>query len=95
MQQAKLREQSRRLRDLERALAERRPPNGAVGSGTDRGKRASGHRISQEFSYDFGGGLMTNFGAAVLFTGDFYKPAPTAPAPDTLWEAFCRVQLEF
>ena len=44
---------------------------------------------------DLGGGLKTEFGAAVLFTGDFYRAAPGAPHPDNLWETFTRVQLEF
>lgn len=54
-----------------------------------------GTELANMFAFDFGGGLTLDFGAAVLFTGDFYKPAPAAPSPDTLWEAFARLQLEF
>lgn len=57
--------------------------------------RDMGTEVLKMFTYDFGGGLKADVGAAVLFTGDFYKPAPLAPSPDTLWEAFSRVQLEF
>jgi hypothetical protein len=39
--------------------------------------------------------LKVDIGGAVLFPGDFYKPAPSAPHPDTLWELFARAQLEF
>lgn len=62
------------------------PTSGACEMGTE---------LLKMFTYDFGGGLKADLGAAVLFTGDFYKPAPDAPAPDLLWETFCRVQLEF
>ena len=54
-----------------------------------------GTELANIFTYDFGGGLKADFGASVLFTGDFYRPAPLAPHPDTLWEAFTRLQLEF
>jgi len=57
--------------------------------------RDMGTEVLKMFTYDFGGGLKADVGAAVLFTGDFYKPTPLAPGPDTLWEAFSRVQLEF
>ncbi len=43
----------------------------------------------------FGGGLTADLGGAVLFTGDFYKNDAADPDPDTLWELFSRVQLEF
>lgn len=59
------------------------------------GAREMGTEILKMFTYDFGGGLKADLGGAVLFTGDFYKPAPDAPSPDVLWETFCRVQLEF
>jgi hypothetical protein len=44
---------------------------------------------------DFGGGLKADLGAAILFTGDFYRASPADPKPNDLWEVFCRVQLEF
>jgi hypothetical protein len=62
------------------------PANGATDMGTELGN---------DFTLDFGGGLKADLGAAVLFTGDFYKPSATAPPPATLYEAFTRVQLEF
>jgi hypothetical protein len=62
------------------------PANGSTDMGTELG---------QNFTWDFGGGLKADFGAAVLFTGDFYKDSPTAPSPSTLYVAFTRVQLEF
>lgn len=64
-------------------------PNSANGS-TDMGTE-----IGNNFTLDFGGGLKADMGAAVLFTGDFYKPSTGAPPPATLYEAFTRVQLEF
>jgi hypothetical protein len=64
-------------------------PNAANGS------RHMGTEIAKTFTLDFGGGLKLDAGGAVLFTGDFYKPAPNAPAPDILWEFFSRAQLEF
>lgn len=54
-----------------------------------------GTELANIFTYDFGGGLKADFGASVLFTGDFYKASPWGPRPDTLYEAFGRVQLEF
>jgi hypothetical protein len=54
-----------------------------------------GIELGDNFTLDFGGGLKADLGAAVLFTGDFYKPSAIAPRPDTLYEAFARVQLEF
>jgi hypothetical protein len=59
------------------------------------GSKNIGPELAQQFTYDFGGGLKFDFGVAVLFTGDFYKAAPTAPTPDTLYEVFGRLQLEF
>ena len=47
------------------------------------------------FSYDFGGGLTLDVGAAVLFTGDFYRESQTASAPANIYEGFARFQLEF
>jgi hypothetical protein len=54
-----------------------------------------GPELAQQFTYDFGYGLKADIGAAVLFTGDFYKAAPGLPRPDDLWMVFSRVQLEF
>jgi hypothetical protein len=54
-----------------------------------------GTELANEFVYNFGYGLTVNFGGAFLFAGDFYKPSPTAPSPDNLFELFTRVQLEF
>ena len=62
------------------------PANGSTDMGTELGNN---------FTLDFGGGLKADLGAAVLFTGDFYKPSAGAPPPATLYEAFTRVQLEF
>ena len=62
------------------------PTSGATDMGTE---------LANIFTFDFGGGLKLDFGAAVLFTGDFYKTSPAAPRPDDLWEAFARLQLEF
>ena len=61
------------------------PTSGATEMGTE---------LANTFIIDFGGGLKTEFGAAVLFTGNFYRD-PASPFPDNLWEAFTRVQLEF
>jgi hypothetical protein len=54
-----------------------------------------GPELAQQFTYDFGGGLKADIGAAVLFTGDFYRASPGAPKPNDLWMVFSRVQLEF
>jgi hypothetical protein len=62
------------------------PANGSADMGTELGNN---------FTLDFGGGLKADMGAAVLFTGDFYKPSAGAPPPATLYEAFTRAQLEF
>jgi hypothetical protein len=64
-------------------------PNPANGSTT------MGTELGNDFTYDFGGGLKADLGAAVLLTGDFYKPSPIAPAPATVYEIFTRVQLVF
>ena len=64
----------------------RNPVSGATEMGTE---------LANIFALDFGGGLMLEFGASVLFTGDFYKTAPGAARPDDLYEAFTRFQLEF
>lgn len=66
--------------------ATRRPASNATDMGTE---------LANIFTYDFGGGLKADFGASVLFTGDFYQASPLGPPPDTLYEAFARVQLEF
>ena len=62
------------------------PANGASDMGTELGN---------SFTLDLGGGLKVDFGAAVLFTGDFYKASAEAPTPDTLYEGFARIQLVF
>ena len=62
------------------------PTSGATDMGTE---------LANVFTFDFGGGLKADFGASVLFTGDFYKTSPAAPRPDNLYEAFTRLQLEF
>ena len=62
------------------------PTSGATEMGTE---------LANVFTLDFGGGLIADFGASVLFTGDFYKTSPAAPRPDNLYEAFTRLQLEF
>jgi hypothetical protein len=54
-----------------------------------------GTELSQMFTYNFGGGLTLDTGAAVLFTGNFYRSAPNGPTPDDLFEIFARLQLEF
>ncbi len=45
-----------------------------------------GTELANVFTFDFGGGLIADFGASVLFTGDFYKTSPAAPRPDNLYE---------
>jgi hypothetical protein len=62
------------------------PASGATDLGTE---------LANMFTYDFGGGLKADFGASVLFTGNFYRPTPLSPRPDNLYEAFTRLQLEF
>lgn len=62
------------------------PTNGSTDMGTELGN---------DFTIDFGGGLKADPGAAVLFTGDYYRITPAASPPATLYEAFARVQLEF
>jgi hypothetical protein len=59
------------------------------------GSSDMGTEISQMFTYNFGHGLTLDFGAAWLFTGDFYKESPTSASPADLWELFSRLQLEF
>lgn len=59
------------------------------------GSRVMGTEVAEMFTFDFGGGLKLDTGAAVLFTGDFYRPAPGAAKEPVLWEAFSRLQLEF
>jgi hypothetical protein len=43
--------------------------------------------LAEMFSYNFGHGLTLDVGAAVLFTGDFYRASPNAPSPDNLSRA--------
>ena len=59
------------------------------------GSRVMGTELGEMFTYDFGGGLKLDTGVAVMFTGDFYRPAPGADKQDTLYEVFTRLQLEF
>ncbi|WP_149112623.1 alginate export family protein [Limnoglobus roseus] len=59
------------------------------------GSRDIGTEIGEMFTIDFGGGMKLDTGSAVLFTGDFYRPAPNAAKEATLWEVFGRLQLEF
>jgi hypothetical protein len=59
------------------------------------GGRVIGPEVANQFTYDFGHGLRADLGAAVLFTGDFYRAGPTAPRPNDLYEVFSRVQLEY
>lgn len=62
------------------------PVNGGVNLGPE---------LAHMFTYNFGGGLVADFGAAYLFTGNFYRAGPEAPSPENLFELFARVQLEF
>jgi len=57
--------------------------------------RYMGTELATTLSLDLTGGLSLDFGAAALFTGDFYRKSPVAGHPDTLWELFARMQLEF
>jgi hypothetical protein len=59
------------------------------------GGRVIGPEVANQFVYDFGHGLTIDLGVAMLFTGDFYRAGPTAPAPNDLYMVFSRVQLEF
>src|SRR5262249_20893710 len=59
------------------------------------GSSEIGTEVSQVFTYDFGGGLKLDIGAAYLFTGSFYRAGPTGPDPENLYEGFARLQLEF
>jgi len=54
-----------------------------------------GTELGELFTLNLGGGLSLDFGAAVLFTGDFYRVSATGPKPDNLYEGFARLQLEF
>lgn len=62
------------------------PLNGSSNIGTE---------LMQQYTYDFGGGMKLDLGAAVLFTGGFYRNGINGPTPDNLYEAFTRFQLEF
>lgn len=57
--------------------------------------RDMGTELVQSFNYHFGPGLSTDFGGAVLFTGDFYRDAVAGTSPDDVYELFSRVQLDF
>jgi hypothetical protein len=54
-----------------------------------------GTELTNQFTYDFGGGLKLDLGAAVLFTGGYYRDGPAGPAPNNLYEVFSRLQLDF
>jgi hypothetical protein len=77
--------------------------SGSVAAGwfrSDEDRPASGDKdmgteVMAQATYDFGHGLKLDFGAAYLFTGDFYKSAPDGDDPDELYELFSRLQLEF
>lgn len=66
--------------------AARNPANGSRDIGTE---------VGEMFTVDFGGGMKLDTGTAVLFTGDYYRPAPGADKVPTLYEVFGRLQLEF
>lgn len=57
--------------------------------------RNMGPEVAQSFTYNFGGGLTFDFGASVLFTGEYWAAAPLAQRPNDLWMVFSRLQLEF
>jgi hypothetical protein len=59
------------------------------------GSKNIGGEVAQMFTYDFGGGLKLDTGAAALMTGDFYKANPVVQSPRGLYEVFGRLQLEF
>lgn len=59
------------------------------------GSTNMGTEVMQQFTFDFGGGMKLDAGAAVLFTGGFYRNGINGPAPENLYEAFTRFQLEF
>ncbi len=60
------------------------------------GHAAMGVEIGNDFHLDLGRGFSVDFGAAGLFTGDFYEEAGSDPPdPDNLYEVFLRTQLEF
>jgi hypothetical protein len=59
------------------------------------GESDIGTEIVGEITYALGGGLAIEFGAAGLFTGDFYRDPSDSDGPADLWEAFARFQLEF
>ncbi len=66
----------------------------------DKSNPTSGHKqigpeLAQQFTFDFGGGLKADFGAAVLFTGDFYAASQVVGLPGELRMAFSRIKLEF
>jgi hypothetical protein len=67
----------------------------AASPNPQNGSRVIGTEIGEMFTYDFGGGLKLDTGSAVLFTGDFYRPAPGVAKANTVWEVFGRLQLEF
>ena len=67
----------------------------AAATNLNSGGSVIGTELGEMFTYNFGGGLKLDIGAAVLFTGDFYRATPTAANPDNLYEGFARFQLEF
>ncbi|WP_460167216.1 hypothetical protein [Thermostilla marina] len=64
----------------------RRPASGSFDMGTE---------IANVYTLDLGGGLTADMGAAVFWPGNFYKSSSAAASPDTLYEAFTRLQLVF
>ncbi|RMF90179.1 MAG: hypothetical protein D6741_17140 [Planctomycetota bacterium] len=64
----------------------RRPASGSFDMGTE---------IANVYTLDLGGGLTADMGAAVFWPGNFYKASAAAASPDTLYEAFTRLQLVF
>jgi hypothetical protein len=67
----------------------------ALNANPTGGGKQIGTELAHMFTCDFGGGLKWDLGAALLFTGDFYRATPTSPKPVDLWMGFSRIQLEF
>lgn len=66
----------------------------AVDNSTN-GENDMGTELVAEASYDLGGGLKLEGGAAYLFTGDFYKAGASSNDPENLYELYSRMQFEF